>query len=541
VDRPAPTGAKELSLVRALPPATLLAAVAFSLSLATSIREEVFFSGDGGMKFALTRQLARGDLRLDLRLPAEPWVADLWRQGLYPFDRPFSYEIAGRRWAQYPVFFSLATAPFLAAFGYAGLYVVPMLALWATWIAFLLLCRRAGAGPVATSLALAAVAFASPLTLYGAMYWEHTPAVALAFLGIVLLLSPGAPTGGGARAFAAGVLVGLSAWFRSEHLVLAAVLALLAAASSRLGLGLRRPGSAIAGLALPLAALASVNLAIYGHPLGTHGLVVIQPVGLPARAANALETLGSLLRLLAEYFPLAVPALAVGVLAIARPLAGEPGRGARLLAWTSALYVLLLPAILPPPELAGGGGKQWGPRFLLMTVPMLCAAAAFLAGRVAELPSRAWRAVAVSAFLGAFALGAWQNAWVGSRTLRLDYAERMLPLQRFLRADEAWVVAASDQFAAQEMTALVDQKRFFFVKGPEDLERLGAAALRHGEGRFLFLSDQRVEGAGPFQIGGSDYVLSVSPIGRQGYRYLVHEVRVRQVGRDPARATGDAQ
>jgi hypothetical protein len=526
--------AKDRPIVRALPLLALLAAVAFSLYLATSIREEIFFSGDGGVKYALTRQFATGDLRPDLRLPAEPWVADLWRDGLYPFDRPFSYEIAGRRWAKDPVFFSLATAPFLAAFGWVGLFVVPMLALWATWVVFLLSCRRAGVGPVATSLALVAVALASPLALYGAMYWEHTLAVALAFGGIALLLSPASLASGAGRAFASGALVGFSAWFRSEHLVLAAVLALLAAGSSRLGLGLRRPGLAVAGIALPVAALAAVNLVIYGQPLGTHGFQFTQPMGLAVRAANGLDTLGSLLRLLVEYFPLAVPALAVGILAIALPRPDGAARGARLLAWTSALYVLLLPAILPPPEQAGDGGKQWGPRFLLVTVPMLCAAAALVARRAAEVPSRAWRAAAASAFLAVLALGVWENAWVGSRALRQDYAGRMLPLQRFLRADPSRVVAASDQFAAQEMTGLLDQKRFFFVKGPEDLERLGAAALRHGEGRFLFLSDQVVEGAGPFQAGGSGYLLSVSPIGRYGWRYVAHEVRVRHVAPVPA-------
>ena len=508
-----------------LPLAMLIAAAASSLAVASGVREGVFYSGDGGVKFALASQFAKGDLHLDLRLPAEPWVAGLWDSGLYPLDAPFSYVIDGRRYVKDPVFFPILTAPLYAALGWPGLYVVPLLGLWATWAAFLWLGRRLATGPIATALGLGALAFASPLTLYGAMYWEHTLAVALAFWGMALLAAPEAAAPRAGRALLGGALVALSAWFRSEHLWLVAVLASLALASRPLGLGLRRVPLVLVGLLAPVAALLAFNAGVYGHPLGVHGLQVAEPVPWSIRTSNAIATQGALLSLLAGWFPLALPALAAAVPAMVRPHRPD-GAPARFLAWSAVLYVVLLPAILPRPETGGEGGRQWGPRFLLVVLPMLCAAATQSAGAVAALRSRAWGALVVAAFAITAAAGAWQNTWRGARELRRDYAERMLPLLELLRRDPAVAVAASEQFASQELMALAGEKRFFFVRRPEDLEQLGAAVLGNGSERYLFLSDQVVRGASPFSLGGGSYFLRVQPLGRFGWRLVAHEVRV---------------
>jgi hypothetical protein len=102
----------------------------------------------------------------------------------------------------------------------------------------------------------------------------------------------------------------------------------------------------------------------------------------------------------------------------------------------------------------------------------------------------------------------------------------MRPLLEFLRSDPARIVAASEQFAAQEMMALADDRRFFFVKSPEDLERVGVAARRQGQDRFLFLSDQTVQGGGPIRGDGETLLLRIAPIARYGWRLVAHEVRV---------------
>lgn len=510
---------------RILPLATLAAGVALSILVVSKTRDGVFYTGDGGVKFALTRQFAAGELHPDLRLPAEPWVEDLWRAGLYPLDPPFAYEIGGRRFVKDPIFFSLLTAPLYAGLGWPGLYLVPLLSLWAVWITFLLLARRLGIAPVPASIALAALVFASPLTIYGGIYWEHTLAVALAFAGIALLANDDGRRAW--RAVVGGALVALSAWFRSEHYLLVAVLVLLAIASRRLGLGIRRVPLLLAGLLVPMAALAAVNLAIYGHPLGAHGLQVAAPLDVGTRLANAGSTQARLATLLVKYFPMAIPAMALAVAALVRGRLAEPLRAAdRMLAWISVLYIALLPAILPRPETGGAGGKQWGPRFLLVAIPILLTVAGMAAPALAQVRSRALRLAAVAACAAALLLGAYQNCWVGIPALGRDYAERVLPLLGFLRSDPARLVAASEQFAPQEMMVLAPQRRFFFVKSAEDLERLAVAAIRHGESRYLFLSDQVVRGSEPVRADDETYLISVAPLSRYGRRLVAHEVRM---------------
>jgi len=127
-------------------PSPLLAVIALglapSIAQQCAIPDEVFYSGDGGMKALLAKQFARGDWHADLRLPADPWVEALWRDGLYPFGPPFVYA-DGERWlVQYPVPFMALSAPFYRWFGFRGLTIVPLLGLWLAWLSTALLLRR---------------------------------------------------------------------------------------------------------------------------------------------------------------------------------------------------------------------------------------------------------------------------------------------------------------------------------------------------------------------------------------------------------------
>lgn len=81
-----------------LPWAVILAGILFTLYLQWLIKDETFFSGDGGLKFVLTKQLSLGNFRFDLDLPAVTWVRNLWESGLYPLgtEEPFTYRQDGR-------------------------------------------------------------------------------------------------------------------------------------------------------------------------------------------------------------------------------------------------------------------------------------------------------------------------------------------------------------------------------------------------------------------------------------------------------------
>src|SRR5688500_18308313 len=127
-----------------LPALVLAAGVAFSLHLHSKIEANVFYSGDGGLKALLARQLGDGRLALDLARPAGPWVVRLGDAGLYPLEPPWAYHIRGRRYIQYGFPFLAASAPFHALLGFWGLHVLPLASTWALWLLFARRCRSLG-------------------------------------------------------------------------------------------------------------------------------------------------------------------------------------------------------------------------------------------------------------------------------------------------------------------------------------------------------------------------------------------------------------
>src|SRR5919199_4191616 len=122
-----------LAIKYKLPLLIILIGVLFSLYLQLQIPDEVFFSGDAGPKMLLTKQFASGRFQVDLDLPVEPWVRNLWQSGLYPFEPPFVYQINNRYYIQYPFTFPLISSPFYAFFGWRGVYIIPLISIWIIW------------------------------------------------------------------------------------------------------------------------------------------------------------------------------------------------------------------------------------------------------------------------------------------------------------------------------------------------------------------------------------------------------------------------
>jgi len=483
------TTAPMRSALRLLPQAVLLGAIAFSLHLQRAVGDEVFWSGDAGLKALMTQQFAGGELHADLRLPAETWVQTLWGEGLYPFEPPFVYAIAGRHYIQYPLAFPLVSAVPYRVFGWRGLYLLPLLSTWLLWGAFLVVCRRWGWDAPEAAAALAALALASPLTFYSATYWEHAPAVALVFLGLLPLLTPDRPTGR-AGLVAHGVAFGLALWLREELFALLAglvALALLARATGRAAwFPLRQAGPWFAGALFPVAGFLAANEILYGQPLGAHAFAVFRFQG-RARLENALSMFGILMRRLVWSFPIALLALSLPFLPRTEV---PPTRDAplRFLVAFSALAVAGISFLLPDVQLDGSGGKQWGPRFLLVVIPPLC----LLAGQVvreARLRSApAIRVASGAAFLLLFAASLHVNLVQGSRVLSQDYASRVLPSVAFLRRDSASSVAVAHQFIAQETMPALPTKRFFLTRNPGQIALLADALDAHGEREFVYVS-----------------------------------------------------
>lgn len=100
-----------------LPLMIILVGVLYSLYLQLQISDEVFFSGDAGLKLLLTKQFASGKFQIDLDLPVESWVGNLWANGLYPFEPPFAFNLNNRYYIQYHFIYPLINAPFYALLG----------------------------------------------------------------------------------------------------------------------------------------------------------------------------------------------------------------------------------------------------------------------------------------------------------------------------------------------------------------------------------------------------------------------------------------
>ena len=157
----------------------LAAGLIFLLGQLSQVREDVYFTGDNGVKMLLVEQFAAGVFRVDVSLTDVSWVKTLWDRGLYPLG-DFAYLVDGKRHIVFPYVFPLLTAPFYALLGFPGLYVLPAVAVLITWLSCDGVLRRVSVGNGWRSLFLASLIFATPLTHYGVMFWEHALAVALA-------------------------------------------------------------------------------------------------------------------------------------------------------------------------------------------------------------------------------------------------------------------------------------------------------------------------------------------------------------------------
>jgi hypothetical protein len=461
----------------------LLAGATFTLLLNATLTDEVFFAGDGGLKALMVRQFAAGNWHADLRLSAEPWVEALWAGGLYPFAPPFVYPIGGRHYIHYPLSFPALTAPFYAALGFRALHLWPLLGAWATWAAFLLACRRRRIGHASTAFGLAGLVFASSLTPYAAMFWEHTLAVALSFGGFALALP--SPRGEANRRdlLGGGLLLGLSVWLRPESAVFAGA---AAAALLRLGARWRQLFILAAAGAVPALAYLASNQWMYGSPLSLQALQSWEPGVQRDPDMSPLQIARRLGVSLLVFHPVLL-ALALLALLWPRPTRAESaaarGDRAESAAWLAgAIFCAVSALLLPNP-----GGKQFGPRYWMHALPLLWWAAALRFEVLRTGRERTTHRATAVGLVALLAAGVWLNAVRGARALLIDYRERTLPALRLVRETQPDVVVVGDQHVAQELEAAFDVAPFVRVRTGRDLRRLCRAMARAGRGQLLLL------------------------------------------------------
>lgn len=469
-----------------LPLIFIVTGVLFTLFLQLHIQDGVFFSGDGGLKALLAQQFASGDLQFDLDLPAADWVRDLWHNGLYPFLPPFVYNRLGLYYITFPFTFPLVTAPFYALLGYRGLYVIPVVSTWVLWFRFYAVCKRLELNSGAIAIALAVLIFASPLSIYSAMYWEHTLAVVLAFYGLTVVLFPNSVHLSRRSAVLGGVLIGLSVWFRPEFLCLVGALTLLSLVAKLKWLKKFSPAAGkeilfTSSLFLTVLIFFCINKIVYGHPLGIHSIQIVEEFSLTERLLAARDNFKQLISSLFEYFPVSLfPCLFVFPSLLRSKLRLAPKIWA--IYFIVALFIFAVPLIVP----SGAGGKQWGPRFLLILMPLLSLLLAVQLKYIMRVMGRFQRYLSIALICVLIAISIHLNTFVATAKLVQDYQTVTLALTE-VKEDSNEIIAISHQYVAQAIAPALSDKSFFLVDDAEDVRQLSESLVEQGYQKFLYI------------------------------------------------------
>lgn len=504
----------------------IITGIIFSLLLFFLISDEIHYSADAGLKSLLAKQLASGILRFDLKLPAEPWIEQLWRQGLYPFEPPFVYQQRDVYFISFPFPFILINAPFYAVFGWRGFFVIPLVSTWVFWGGFYWVCQHLKLGNLLTCFALATLIFASPVSMYSAMYWEHTLALCLAFNGLAIAFIKGTQGWSKRDAILSGSLIGLSVWFRPEYLALVGILFGLVAASYLLDLGYlnlisKRHWVFLGSMVFAVLCFFAVNQLVYSHPLGIHSLQVVEGFSPRTKLYQASKIIPAMQADLFQYFPvLYFASIYIGLSIFTDKIQLTPAL--RKFVLISLAFTYAVPLVVP-----SEGGREWGPRFLLFAIPLSCLAATLALGSTWKVKRFGLKYLSLAFVAICFVWGVHVNAYSGI----LAFSESgFLPVLNLVRESPNKLVAFPHQYVGQSLTAVVGDKFFFLTKDREDLIKFAQSLPIQGYDSFMYICPiyhACFESGDPpetleFNVKGRQFQMEFSEI-KKMERYLFYE------------------
>ncbi|MDJ0575564.1 MAG: dolichol-phosphate mannosyltransferase [Xenococcaceae cyanobacterium MO_234.B1] len=497
----------------AFPLITILVGILFSLYLQRIVLDGVYFSGDGGLKALLAKQLSSGTLRFDLVIPQQSWIQDLWNDGLYPYDEPYVYNVAGKYYITFPYTFPLITAPFYAWFGERGLYIVPLVSCWIVWLFFYLDCIKLKLDKFLTSLGLTLLIFSSYLTIYSAMYWEHTLAVALCFAGLSLWCIFGYPQGNSqTTAIISGILIGLSVWFRPEFLCMVAVITGVVVVTATEPLLQKTPIKKIiplkeirflakqkilfiSSMFLTVGGFFLSNKLIYGYALGIHGIQVVEQPSLSDRLIKAWSNFSGMTLALPEYLPIINFLLLYLLLYLIQKVIFRKNKNTinfnfKLVAIYLGCFLFIIGvSLLVPVGTAGliAGGKQWGVRFLLILVPITILVT-ILEFKVIKLKTtKLTYNIALIILVALGIIGIYTNTVKGTQLLEKNN-QVIQPAVKFLQENNNKIVAISHEFVGQALEAATNRNKVFFTVPTEsEIIKLSKALLLQQKTQFTYI------------------------------------------------------
>lgn len=445
--------------------------------LVSSVLPDVFFSLDGGIKLMIVRQFNQGHGFKYMYLPQPQWVHEIWNNGYFPFRPPFAYPSSAGYLYSFPAAFQIISAFLYLKFGYAGLYVIPVLSTILLWIFMIMLLNRCGMAPAKIAAAIFILVFCSPLTIYAATYWEHTLAVLLLFTGTAFIVSPASRQ---LTAALWGLCCGLAAWLRPEALVMQILYGLALAV---LYVKQKRPEypAFAAGMFLSVAGFLIFNRVEYGSVFGIHGYQVLNENSFGGKIAKAVHILVSINKSSIRHFPFILLLIPV----IYRLFKSRHALDLRtvLLICIVIGFCLLTPFILP-----NDGGRQWGPRYFLPIIPIIIV--------VLLLVDQQWNLTAnrkLPVWLMVFMLvitgySLYRNGYKGGKTLRWENHNRVRPSLDFVRQNGD-VIVVGDGSTAMEMGDVFNEKYFFQIDDDASLDKLLLLLKKQGIREFVYIYD----------------------------------------------------
>jgi hypothetical protein len=457
------------------------AGVAYLFFLLSSQQNNVFYSGDAGMKFMAIKQIcASEDFRYITDTHAR-WVNDIWAQGYFPFKEPFVVPSAKGYVFLYPPAFQFISSFFYGKFGYKGLYIIPFISLLLLWYWFIRTALKLSFSTKETAAIFFLLAFCSPLSFYGVVYWEHTLAILLEFSTLYFILcKPRQPWLGAVL----GIMSGLTAWLRPECMLINILLAGSLAVIDLRRLTLAHWLFAI-GLSVGTASFLIFNKVEYGYFFGIHGLQVLENNSYYNKR-NQASNIFRINLLLIEYFPavlLLVPVV-FAWLVYKYPLKKLT------IAFIIVCLAYCLFSLYMLPNDGSVGGKQWGPRYFLPVIPIiiLILADVYAQWKSMAIGIRYRRFFAISAIL-TFGSGFIVNTFVEAVTHYNENLNRVHPALSFVQQDPGNVIVVNAHFVTMELASTFREKDFFLAEDTATFNRLLPLLQQQGVDHFIYINE----------------------------------------------------
>jgi hypothetical protein len=486
----------------------LAAAILYLTFLTTIAHHGVFYSADGGVKFITVKQVSAGYDYKYIHLSQPSWVQSVWQAGYFPLRPPFVYPSSGGYIPVFPPAFQVASAWLYSWMGYRGLYVLPILSMLLLWLFTVLLLRRLEITPAGIALALFMMAFCSPLTIYGAMFWEHGPATLLLFAGLVVIVRPPARPG---AAVALGLVSGIAIWLRPEAIMLDFLYALAALVLYRRE---RRAGylGFAAGVLAALAAFMVFNQFEYGNILGLHGQQLIDPNDtddhLGFRKSLYVLMMTNYKQFRHFGFTLLLFPILYRLFRMRKDrTASVSDGGLRPDDPRPALLgsIVLVFSVVTPFFLPNDGGRQWGVRYFLPLIPIVIVCL-FLVDRQWGILAGRYR-VPTWGVAGVLLIAAYSffhnTISGGAKNLEWAYRGRVLPTMERFEKNDGSVIVVSDPYMVYELGWLFDRDYFFLAAGDDQLRRLLPMLKANGVREYTYIFNPRNPASQPESLRDS--------------------------------------